>query len=192
MQTKISAQELQFLLDAPPAAFPKYATQLLNLANQNAQGTRPKVVGQQTELIQEFPGRTLDEWQEWYLARYPDAIGRATEMIYAMVERLRETMARIDRAMVEQWVQDLVLVKTFLGLRFQEAILKKVAGQKSETYRLSETTEEAAGIDGYIGELPVSIKPDTYKTMTRLPEAIVVQFIFYRKVKDGLVLEYDF
>lgn len=101
-------------------------------------------------------------------------------------------MTQIDRAMVEQWVQDLVLVKTFLGLRFQEAILKKVAGQKSEAYRLSETAEEAAGIDGYIGELPVSIKPDTYKTMTRLPESIAVQFIFYKKVKDGLILEYDF
>jgi len=25
--------------------FPKYTTQIMNLANQNAQGTRPKVVG---------------------------------------------------------------------------------------------------------------------------------------------------
>jgi len=42
--------------------FPKYSTQLMNLANQNAQGTRPRVVGQMSDLIQEFPGSTLDEW----------------------------------------------------------------------------------------------------------------------------------
>ncbi|HII38851.1 TPA: MjaI family restriction endonuclease, partial [Candidatus Micrarchaeota archaeon] len=35
--------------------FPKYTTQIINLANQNAQGTRPKVVGQLSELIQECP-----------------------------------------------------------------------------------------------------------------------------------------
>ena len=32
-------------------AFPKYTTQLMNLANQTAQGTRPKVVGQMSELF---------------------------------------------------------------------------------------------------------------------------------------------
>lgn len=43
--------------------FPKYTTQILNLANQNAQATRPKVVGQMSELIKEFTGRTLEEWE---------------------------------------------------------------------------------------------------------------------------------
>lgn len=192
MQTKLSNAELQTLMDAPPAEFPKYATQLLNLANQNAQGTRPKVVGQQTELIQQFPGRTVGEWQEWYLAQYPEAMDKATDLIYAMIERLRETMALIDRDMTGRWVRDLVLVKTFVGLRFQEAILRKVAAQKGVEYRLSTTEEEAQGIDGYVGDVPVSIKPDTYKTMSRLPETIAVGFVFYSKRKDGLVLEYDF
>ena len=38
--------------------FPKYTSQLMNLANQNAQGTRPKVVGQLSDLIQECPKPT--------------------------------------------------------------------------------------------------------------------------------------
>ena len=42
--------------------FPKYTTQLINLANQNAQGTRPKVVGQMSDLIQEFGGKKYDDW----------------------------------------------------------------------------------------------------------------------------------
>jgi hypothetical protein len=41
--------------------------QLLNLANQNAQGTRPKIVGQMSELIEQFGGKSLDEWERWYL-----------------------------------------------------------------------------------------------------------------------------
>lgn len=34
--------------------FPKYTSQLINWANQNAQGTRPRVVGQMSELFPEF------------------------------------------------------------------------------------------------------------------------------------------
>ena len=34
--------------------FPKYTSQLINWANQNAQGTRPAVVGQMSELFPEF------------------------------------------------------------------------------------------------------------------------------------------
>ena len=109
-----------------------------------------------------------------------------------MVEQLKTTITQIDRPMVESWVKDLVLVKTFIGLRFQEAILRKIAEQKGVSYRASTPDEEARSIDGYIGGLPVSIKPDTYKTMARLPENIGVAFIYYTKQKDGLVLEYDF
>src|SRR3990170_3334071 len=41
--------------------FPKYTTQVMNLANQNAQGTRPKVVGQLSELIKEFSGQSHED-----------------------------------------------------------------------------------------------------------------------------------
>ena len=109
-----------------------------------------------------------------------------------MVERLRDVMEQIDRPMVESWVRDLVLVKTFIGLRFQEAILRKVAEQKGLPYRPSTPDEEARGIDGFIGELPVSIKPDTYKAMQALPESIEVGMIFYAKARDGITVEYDF
>ena len=102
-------------------------------------------------------------------------------------------MAQIDEAMVHRWVEDLVLVKTFIGLRFQEAILKKVAEQKGLTYRASTGEEESQGIDGYVGESPVSIKPDTYKAQALLlPESIDVGMIYYTKLKDGIALEFYF
>lgn len=52
---------------------------LINQINQTAQGTRPKVVGQMSELIQEFDGQTLEEWIEWYNERQPNAVEAATE-----------------------------------------------------------------------------------------------------------------
>lgn len=151
MKIKITIKEIRKYLDIETPEFPKYVAPLINLANQYAQGTRPRVVGQMSELIQEFEGKRLSEWEEWYLKKKPDAIKNATEKILQKLKELKDSLDKIDGKMVEQWVRDLVVVKTFAGLRFQEAILKKCAEIKGTNYRLSTPEEESKGIDGYIG-----------------------------------------
>ena len=188
---KIPNTEVQELLSGKAYSFPKYTTQLMNLANSNAQGTRPRVVGQMSDLIQEFPGRNIDEWQDWYLRKQPESIENATEKVYAMIRQFQAVIGQIDREMVRNWVEELVIVKTFSGLRFQDAILKRVAREKNTTYRLAIPEEESRGIDGYIGDIPVSIKPVTYKNKI-LHEQIDVSLIFYDKKKDGIRITYDF
>ncbi len=190
MKVRISIKEIRKYLDIETPEFPKYVAPLINLANQYAQGTRPRVVGQMSELIQEFEGRTLPEWEEWYLKKKPDAIKNATEKILQKLKELKNSLNKIDQATVEQWVRDLVIVKTFAGLRFQEAILKKGAELKGTNYRLSEPDEESKGIDGYIGEIPVSIKPYTYEVKASLPEHIDTKIIHYRKIDDGIEMDY--
>lgn len=164
MKLKISIDEIRKYLDIESPEFPKYVAPLINLANRYAQGTRPKVGGQMSDLIQEFEGKTLSEWESWYLERKPEAIKNATEKILQKLKELRNSLNKIDRKMVEEWVSDLVIVKTFAGLRFQEAILRKGAEIMGTDYRLSNPDEESKGLDGYIGDIPVSIKPHTYET----------------------------
>ena len=53
---KIRNEELFDVLIGEKKEFPKYTTQIINLANQNAQGTRPNVVGQLSDMIQEWYG----------------------------------------------------------------------------------------------------------------------------------------
>lgn len=115
------------LLDAPPPTLPTYVSPILNLANRFAGGTRPKVVGQMSKLIQEFEGRSLEEWAAWYQERYPDAIAEAIRLVRKKLSDFKRVIDNITDDMIELWVRDLVLVKTFIGLKFQEAILKKVA-----------------------------------------------------------------
>ncbi len=151
---KIKNGELIRELIGKTEDFPKYTTQLMNLANQNAQGTRPRVVGQLSELIQECPEKTYEGWKQWYLKKHPDAIENATEKIAEMVDNLKTAIMSVDKPMIQKWVEDLVLEKTFVGLRFQEAILKKVASTKKLGYRLALPSEESKGIDGFIGNTP--------------------------------------
>jgi hypothetical protein len=188
---KISNNDILSLLNAEASTFPKYATQILNLANQNAQGTRPSVVGQMSDLIQEFPGSKLKEWEEWYLNKHPESLSLAATKIFEMVDNFKDVMTQIDKDMVERWVKDLVILKTFIGLKFQEAILKSVASEFSKPYRLATPEEESQGIDGYIADKPISIKPSSYEMKKSLSEIIDVPIIFYEKLKDGIRITFD-
>ena len=95
----IKNREIQELSGVSVQEFPKYTTQIMNLANQNAQGTRPKVVGQMSDLIREFPGRSVEEWERWYMQRNPGAIERATEKVHTMMGELKVAISKIDEEM---------------------------------------------------------------------------------------------
>jgi hypothetical protein len=191
-KVKVKYDEIKDVEIGEVPEFPKYTTQILNLANQNSQGTRPRVVGQMSELIQKFDGDTIEEWIAWYEERHPDAREKASDKIEDMVAKLSDAIGKIDREMIEQWVKDLVLYKTFIGLHFQEAILKKVADLKETSYRLAAAEEESQGIDGYIGEKSISIKPFTYKAKDQLAEEIAAEIIFYEKKRGGITIQFDF
>ncbi len=84
----------------------------------------------------------------------------------------------------------MVIVKTFLGLRFQEAILAKVSELLGKTYRAATSEDESSGIDEYIGDEPVSIKPKSYEREKSLPESLEARVIFYEKKKNGLLVDF--
>ena len=195
MKFTIKNEELAVLNGSKTPDFPKYTSQLINWANQNAQGTRPKVVGQLSDLFPEYENAcndiSIDSWREWYLEKYPNAIENATNKIFAQVENLKEAIKLVDKELVRKWVEDLVITKTYSGLFVQEAILSKIGEKLGKPYRLATPEEESQGIDGYVGETPYSVKPDTYKTMGRLSEVINVKLVYYTKKEAGLTVEIE-
>jgi hypothetical protein len=168
--------------------FPKYVSPIINQANAFAQGTRPRVVGQLSDMIQECPFKTYDGWKKWYLEQQPDAIDEATKKIVKMLENFRKVLPIIDEDTVRAWVEDLILVKTFAGLKFQVPILEKTASIMKEDYRLSNPSEESKGIDGFVGKTSISIKPETYRTKPALMEEIEADVIIYYEKKDKYIM----
>lgn len=188
---KISNNEVAELSNAPHYEFPKYVTQFINLVNSNAGGTRPKVVGQMSELVKEFDGKSINEWIAWYTERYPNAINDATEKVWTMYETMKGAFNAITKDMVENWVKDLVYGKTYCGMKFQTAIISAIASQLNKDWREANPEEEAKGIDGFIGDKPLQIKAATYKLEAHLSEIIDVPIVYYDKKKDGISIEYN-
>lgn len=195
MNYTIKNKDIEIYNDSATHSFPKYTSQLINWANQNAQGTRPAVVGQMSDLFPEFlesdEEKTIDGWRKWYMKRYPESFEKATDKIWSQVNNLRDAIPLIDKEMVENWVEDLILYKTFNGLYVQKSILASLSEIKDTTYRLATPEEESKGIDGFVGDVPYSVKSATYKTMGRLSEVIDVKMIYYTKTKTGLKVEIE-
>jgi hypothetical protein len=191
MKITLRSSEVRELLDAPPPKLPTYVSPILNLANRFASGTRPKVVGQMSDLIQEFDGRSLEEWALWYQDRHPESIDQAVILIRKKLEEFRRVIDNITNDMIVEWVKDLVLVKTFIGLKCQEAILKKVAEKTGLKYALSSPDQEARGIDGIVGKKEVSIKPSSWKNQVIQRESLQGVLIYYNKTDDGLEIEFQ-
>ena len=173
----------------PRQEFPKYTTQIMNLANQNAQGTRPAVVGQLSELIKKIPEKSYKGWRDWYLENRPDAIQRSTDRIKSMLDNLRYAIELIDEKMIYEWVEDLVIAKTVEGLIIQEVVLRWFAKLTDQPWRLAKPDEESKNIDGFIGDTPVSIKPITY--LSKKPtvrESIDIETMYYKKTDKYLTI----
>lgn len=173
--------------------FPKYTTQIINLANQNSQATRPRHVGQMSELIRDYPGNTLKEWESWYKEIYPNTIDNATDKILLMVKNLKSAIQKIDRKMVRKWVEDLIINKTFVGMGIQQRAIKAVAEAEGVTDFSFETdpSAESKGIDGYLNGVPVSVKPLSYNQMKNLPEKIPIGRIYYIMGEKELEIAYS-
>ena len=187
---KLSVEEIKKLVTDGELKLPTYASPLINLANRFAQATRPKVVGKMSELIKECPYRDFEGWKKWYMSKHPNAIEEATNRIMEMLKKFKDVIDRLDRETVKKWVEDLILVKTYIGLRVQEPILSYFSRKLGETYRLAIPEEESKGIDGYIGEYSVSIKKMTYKDKRGIaeerPSGDVV--IYYEKDEDNNIV----
>jgi hypothetical protein len=160
----------------------KYVSQVLNLCSSNSQATRPKKVGQMSEIVEESGARTQKEWSQWYLKTHPHNIDKAVDTIQVMLNDIVSSAQKITRNEIKDWVEDLILYKTFYGIRIQESILRETASLiGAKTYRLAIPSEEAKGIDGFLDKKPVQIKPVAYKQKSALPEKISVPIIYYKK-----------
>lgn len=168
-------------------ALRKYIGSVINLANSFSQATRPKHVGQMSELIQQFRDKCdshkVDDWEKFYDGE--DKINAASEKIWECVLAIKENLNELTKDDVRTWTKDLIINKTHSGLQIQLDVLKLCSDGQS--YHLANVEEESKGIDGFIGDEPVSIKPNTYKkTINAGKEIIPYRVIYYTNGPKGV------
>lgn len=169
-----------------------YVGSIINLAGSFSQATRPKNVGQMSDLIQLYRDSDAEPsvggWEQFYDEKIGKSkIKKASETIWEYILRMKENLNQLTEEDVYNWTKDLIIDKTFSGLQLQLDILEMMCDNGD--YRLANSEEEAQGIDGFVNGEPVSIKPHTYKeTIQAGKESIPYRIIYYKKTKHGLVI----
>lgn len=172
--------------------FPKYTRLIINQANQTSQATRPHTVGKMSELINEPEERTYEDWKQWYMENHGEKLDEATEKCWNMIQNMQKAIQKIDKKMVREWIEELVIDNTAEGLIIQQTILQKLASIQDKEWKKATSKEESKNIDGYIGNQPISIKSVSYLSKdptTR--ENIDIPIIFYEKTNSKLKIYYN-
>lgn len=142
--------------------WPKYSKQLLNIATANSKATHNKIVGSMKELWLKMRGQgirgTLENWTEFYNKEWGEAgLKVAGKKVYAMLQKMQ--IVWISEKLCIEYIKELVYNKTCMGLGGEERAIQVAAGYFKLPYRFSTAAEEKMGIDGWIGNKPVQVKP---------------------------------
>lgn len=191
----ISENVIADLIGTQSPSFPKYTATIINQANVWSQATRPKNVGKVAQLFPEFRDENLHggvaEWEGWYEERYPGVIDTATQKTWVMVQKVVAAAQMINESMVRRWIRDLIVNKTYNGLSVQKAILDRMARSLNLAVEDSTPEEEGYGIDGYVGGVPVSVKPADFESAGMRRTAVFGVLVQYEFEGDEIRVWYD-
>lgn len=174
----------------------KYHSAFLNTVNKDARSSRPETVGKlATEIFPEYVEQSTEpspvDWKQHYQESYPERYKEGLEKFKKQFEAEKEAINSITEQDLNDYYDDLMFNKTFAGLYVQDKILKDIAAEKEATYRKSSAIEEGQGIDGYIDEVPYSVKSETYKnSAAKNNETINAKMVYYTENKKSKTINY--
>jgi len=170
--------------------YPAYLTQIINIACQNSQATRPKHIGSMKDLFCEWSqtGTDLspDSWKEFYYDKKgKHCIDAAIRKIYVMTRNMISSVclqceeSPSLQSDIARWVEQLVFEKTYTGMIAEMRVAKALADLTGEKVSLSDAKGEKDGIDILLGNRLIQIKPEKGGYSPSL---------FFNKVKTGCIL----
>ena len=133
----------------------------ISLANKQKQATIPSKVGKVHGMFRGRRFRSLNEYRKFYLSKYPRTINKAVDEILEDFKRFGLPLKKRQehKKYVRLFVEELVINQSYRGLKVQEVIFVKMSNILKQDYRWSTDKEDSSGIDGFIGDIPISIKP---------------------------------
>jgi len=166
---KLTAKHFNSITKKDRCEFPLNSKPILNIATQNSQATRPAIVGSMKDFFTEFlatGGKTVDQWETWYKA-HKDKNGNdghqrivaATDKLHAYLNKMPLDHAVFTRDIAEKYLLDLIINKTHYGMSGEYHSVVAAAKYFGKEYRFSTAEEESQGIDAWLGDCPVQVKP---------------------------------
>lgn len=160
---KLTAKNFKGVIHRTRREWPKYSTQILNIAAQNCKAFDVKRLGSAKETwlsmrSAKIPG-TFENWVAFYNATPLSAnIPAQAQKLFDMIQKMQ--IGGITQEMCEDYIKEVIYNKTHMGMAGEEMAVQAVGAHFELPVRFSNAEEEAQGIDGWIGDYPVQVKPE--------------------------------
>ena len=174
----------------------KYHSAFLNIVNKDAHSSRPETVGKlATEIFPNYidnaTNPTPESWKKHYQDTHSEEYNNGLTKFKKQFKKEKQAINNITDDDLQAYYDDLMFNKTFKGLYAQNEILKDIATDKNTEFRKPTATEEGQGIDGYIGDVPYSVKSETYKnSAAKNNETINAIMVYYKDNQKDKTIDY--
>lgn len=129
---RITSSERKMLTTGEKDNIPKYTFSSLNNAVKYSGANKKRVVGDISDIYEEFekeyPDGDFEDWKKFYNSEYngEERLDNATEKAFEMFLKIRAAIKQIDKDDVQNFVEGLVLNGTYTNRNPREAIAKKL------------------------------------------------------------------
>lgn len=176
----INSEDVESFIGIKSIEFRIYVPTLLNQINAWSKATNKEHVGHLNELMIRYGKQGYKDWRKCYLRSHKSRIENSTDLVYQKLKKVKQALNSIDHATIKQYIEDLVLVKTYRGFKIQQLIFKRIKVEYGAQFKRASTRDESRGIDGYINTKPVSVKPVSYRRQAKLHDTDDVPIVFYK------------
>lgn len=144
---------------------------ILNNAYNQSCNTGTKVLGDMSEITSQYDGGSYTDFLVYYADEW-DGTERTNEATQRMadniVNRIESVGGRIDEKVAFKWANQYVqymLVNSYRGFMDEARAIELVADEVDADWRVADSSKESEGVDGYIDERSVQVKPDSHNDL---------------------------
>ena len=162
---KLTNKDFQPVVLRDRYEFPLYAKPILNIATQNSQATRVKIVGsmkeQFTDFLKQSGEKGVKDWENFYNDHCDglNKIEQSANKVWEMLSKMPVDHSVFTLDLCRMYIEDLAYNKTHFGMSGEYYSVLASAKYFDLPHRFSNAEEEAQGIDAFIGDYPVQVKP---------------------------------
>ena len=161
---------------------------LMDLAGRMLPPHEPNFSEKLTELeFEHQPGHAQD-WDQWYHEKMADSVESESMRMTLMIEQMKSALNNLKETDIMAFCRERLITDSFVGTEAKRAILKKLAMEKQDTFKLA---EKGSPFDGFVGKLPVIIKHYERTQDDMLDEMTQASTIFYELHEDDVELIYE-
>jgi hypothetical protein len=174
MDVEITVDDTEVYDSLPSFKWEKYQRGymgILNNAYNQSCNCGTKVLGDMSEITSSFEGGSYDDFIEYYY-RVHDGKKRRRQAVKRMAEniikRVRAVGGDVPDSKAVKWSNRYIhsmLVNSYRGFMDEARAIELVADELGEEWRVASSDEESDGIDGYIGDQSVQVKPLSYNDL---------------------------